>query len=69
MRRLGRMCSSFFSRKACAKAIEQSIEVFGSDSELTNVIICCDCCKSLENNESDVHAFLSETILEDMNEY
>ncbi len=56
-------------REACANAIEQSIDVFGIDSKLTDVIICCDCSKSLEDNDSDVHAFFSESILEDMNEY
>ncbi len=53
-------------KEACLSVVSQAIDMFGKKTELSEVIVCCDCDNILNDDENAIQGFLSATIMEEL---
>tara|TARA_R110001592_G_scaffold160695_4_gene392989 strand:- start:35253 stop:35507 length:255 start_codon:yes stop_codon:yes gene_type:complete len=56
-------------RSACLSLVSQAIDMFKDEIELTDIIVCSDCKKSMDNADGEINAFQIESILEEIHEH
>ena len=56
-------------RGACVNLVSQAIDLFKDKVKFTNVMICSDCDKMINDEFDDVSAFSIESILDEVHEY
>lgn len=57
------------AREACVSALSQAIEMFGDNVKMTNVTVCYQCNETMDSQDVEPEAFLSESLLEDIYEH
>lgn len=56
-------------RDACINLVSQALETFNNKAKFTDIMICSDCEKMIDDKEDDISAFRIEDILEEVYEH